>query len=153
MESIQGHAIPDRARDVAVLGPEKTLGSVLSSRSGSTAKIARTIKDVTRLGTHQSDLWWPNVLWNEELSRVMMIEFEFGRLEDRKPSVEIVTGDSTNPSLKREGDETAEGEVAGAKRMRATRHDAQGFFTVRAARRSQRGPENISGKREWPMFP
>ncbi|KAI9780185.1 MAG: hypothetical protein M1816_003157 [Peltula sp. TS41687] len=37
----------------------------------------RTVQEVKRLGIEQGDIKEPNILWNEELGRVMLIDFEF----------------------------------------------------------------------------
>ena len=48
-------------------------------------EMARTVRDVTRLGVDQGDLRWPNLLWNKELRRVLLIDFEYGTIrEERK---------------------------------------------------------------------
>ena len=42
----------------------------------------RTVKDVCRYGVDQGDLREPNVLWNQELGRAMLIDFEYGTMQD-----------------------------------------------------------------------
>ena len=42
----------------------------------------RKVKEVQRLGVNQGDLREPNLLWNEELGRVLLIDFENGKMRE-----------------------------------------------------------------------
>lgn len=40
------------------------------------AQIGRSTKEIVRMGVSHNDLRWPNLLWNEERQRVMVIDFD-----------------------------------------------------------------------------
>lgn len=46
-------------------------------------EMKRTVKEVQRWGVHQGDLRQPNLLWNEELGRIILIDFEYGKMGDK----------------------------------------------------------------------
>ena len=54
------------------------------------------MQEVKRLGIEQGDIREPNILWNEELGRVMLIDFEFASVVQaptkRGTSLEGITG-------------------------------------------------------------
>ena len=45
---------------------------------------ARTVRDITRLGVDQGDLRGSNLLWSEELRRVLLIDFEYGTIREKR---------------------------------------------------------------------
>ncbi|KAI9777152.1 MAG: hypothetical protein M1816_004909 [Peltula sp. TS41687] len=49
----------------------------------------RTVKEVQRLGVNQGDLRQPNLLWNEELGRVLLIDFENGKMGEMPQGMKV----------------------------------------------------------------
>ena len=45
-------------------------------------EIKRTVLEVQQLGIDQGDLRLPNILWNEELRRIMLIDFDYGKVQE-----------------------------------------------------------------------
>jgi hypothetical protein len=100
METIQGEAIPIYLGSIDMTRPFYLCSGVtiehlmLLSWGGEEAdryeldgdvlkrEMKRTTNDVKRLGVDQGDLRSPNILWNGELGRVMLIDFEYGNLKE-----------------------------------------------------------------------
>lgn len=47
----------------------------------------RTHHEVTALGVQQGDLRPPNVLWNNELDRAILIDFEYAHIEEEQDKI------------------------------------------------------------------
>lgn len=57
----------------------------------SQTEVWRTVGEVKGLGVDHGDVRWPNMLWNEEKERVMLIDFERARYFSNEPATDIVT--------------------------------------------------------------
>lgn len=100
MRAIQGRAVPvylgsiDMTRPFYLCSGVLIVHLMLLSWGGQVAddcgldparlrrETERTVLDVRRLGVDQGDLRGPNILWNEELSRAMLIDFDFAKLHN-----------------------------------------------------------------------
>lgn len=99
MEHLQGKAVPvflgslDLRRSYRLRGAPVWISHlVLLSWGGEEAwcckldpqrlqqETERTLQEVARLGIDQRDVRRSNLLWNSELQRVMLIDFEYGRM-------------------------------------------------------------------------
>ena len=48
------------------------------------SQIQQTVSEVRQLGIDQYDIRWPNLLWNSELNRIMLIDFEGAKFFTRQ---------------------------------------------------------------------
>ena len=100
LESVQGLAVPiylgniDLGMTYSMDNGDQIIHFLLMSWGGEMAmdvfldlqdnlqdELRRSFHDVRQLGVKHRDLRWPNVLWNTELGRVMLIDFERSTLQ------------------------------------------------------------------------